>query len=237
MNESGPWVLRLFLIAFAGSLAQRAGEAYIVSGKSEQLEEIRKGIRQARDEIEWYGGLRGKLATAERRAAALEAVEKEMGPHLLANEAERLRMTIARDEALNDLPEVTLTPSGGLAAPERVVFQPVEDLAPELEEIKHRFQKSHPQERFLEWGGPKPIEVLRYPESYRIEATYDAALEYLARIETAPTYMEVTDMVAEGIENPSGQKLLRMDLTLSGVSMPRDSSLGSAGSSSGRVAW
>jgi hypothetical protein len=237
MSEIGPWLVRLAIVVFVGSTAHRAGDAYLVAGKSEQLQEMQDGIRGAREEISWYRDLRSKLEISERRAAALEALEKEMVPHLLAGEADRLRMTIARDETLSELPEVTLIPSGGMAAPERLVFHPVEDLSAELEGIKQRFQKGHPNERFQEWGGPRPIEVLRYIESYRIEATYDASLEYLAKIETAPTWMEVTDLIAEGLESPGGEKLLRMDLTLSGLSLPRESNPEAGVGNSGRVTW
>lgn len=236
MTEWGPWVLRIFLVAFAGTLAHRAGDAYLVAGKTEQLEEIRQGVREARDEIAWFRELAAKVEATEKRATELEALEKETGPHLLAGEADRLKMTIARDETLNSLPEVTLIPSGGLPAPERLVFHPIEDLSGELEALKQRFQKSHPQERFQEWGGPRPIEVLRYLESYRIEATYEAALEYLAKIETSPTYMEVTDLEAEGLEGTGGEKLVRMDLTLSGLSLPEEPTV-ATGIGSGRVTW
>lgn len=223
------WSLRVVSIIVVGSAASWTGHAVFVSSHSDRQSGLREELAGARQRIEWYGTLEEHTSGIRRRLEEVGDLERRIQPFLLSGMEDRLRLTLQRDELLRRVPGLGLVPMGGAPEPVPIPVFPVVDLARELDDLKRRYQHLHPGEAFDDWGGPAPIEVLQFTESFLIKGSYDSVLKFIVLLESAPLFMEVTDLKLEELGTESREDLLRANLTVSSISFRDPSRSGDGG--------
>ncbi|MBI4861841.1 MAG: hypothetical protein HY815_16520 [Candidatus Riflebacteria bacterium] len=160
----------------------------------ERSNKMKLQVARLRGQRQWVRSLKAKVIRLERKVKSLTALLDELQGHLIRDDGDRFRASVARDQAVKALKEFQLIPTESGQAPARLSFRNPVDPNEQLNRLKNAFSKDNPRVVFPRWAVPGSIDVLKYADRFTVEASFADLLRFLGRIQADAIFLEVTDL-------------------------------------------